>query len=64
MSNKNKIKLSVRVACIALAALMVLGVATTTIFVLIDVFKKDDKKNDIKIEEQIELASFGEEWTA
>ena len=61
MSNKIKTKFRVRLTCIILAGLMVLGVATTTIFVIIDLLSDDNKKT-VSISAPIELSVVDGDW--
>ena len=46
MSNKASSKLWVRIACIILAGLMVVGVATTAIFMIFDAIKHATENDD------------------
>ncbi len=64
MNNKDPKKFWVRIACFVLAGLMVLGVATTAIFLIVDlVSSQNDKKKSLSIEEQVNLPNYEERWT-
>ena len=62
MSNKGTNNLWVRITCFILAGLMVIGVATTAIFLIVNLFNHQSSSS-FAIEEQAELPSYDEEWT-
>ncbi len=62
MANKGTNNLWVRITCIILAGLMVVGVATTAIFLIVNLFNYKSSSSFV-IEEQAELPSYDEDWT-
>ena len=63
MSKYGKNKMLIRVISIVLAGLMVIGVGTTAIFVIINLFGNDGKKDSAKICETFEIATVDDGWT-
>lgn len=65
MSNKNTNNMWVRLTCLILAGIMVLGVATTAIFLIVNILGADgkDKKDTLSVSYQAELPKYDERWT-
>ena len=65
MSNKNTKNLWVRLTCLSLAGIMVLGVATTAIFLIVNILGADgkDKKDSLSVSYQAEFPVYDERWT-
>ena len=61
MANKDSKKFWVRIACFVLAGLMIVGVATTAIFMIVEGLNHDHKH--IAAYEQIEQPKYDEGWT-
>ena len=70
MSNSTTNKLWVRIVCIILAALMIIGVATTAIFIIVDFIQaaieeneKNANKKSVDAVEVIALPEYDANWT-
>ena len=70
MSKSTNSKLWVRIVCIILAALMVIGVATTAIFIIVDFIQtaiaeseKNANKKSANAVEVIALPEYDTDWT-
>lgn len=64
MANKRSNKFWVRLTCLILVGLMVLGVATTAIFFIVNLLTpEDDDHKDHNHSAEAELPNYDELWT-